>query len=41
MSPSVTLIDGTASLLLWRVMGTGVLKPGKLSPIWPHTCPLA
>ena len=28
--PSVILLDGTASLLLWRAMGTGVLKQGRL-----------
>ena len=34
-------LDGDASLLLWRAMGTGVLKPGRLFPIWPRACPLA
>ena len=41
MTPSVIPLDGNASLLLWRAMGTGVLKPGRLFPIWPHACPLA
>ena len=34
-------LDGNASLLLWRAMGTEVLKPGRLFPIWPRACPLA
>ena len=36
--PSVIRLDGTASLLLWRAMGTRVLKPDRLSPIWPQAC---
>ena len=41
MTPSVIPLDGNASLFLWRAMGTGVLKPGRLFPIWPRACPLA
>ena len=41
MNPSVIHLDGNSSLLLWRAMGTGVLKPGRLFPIWPRACPLA
>ena len=33
MTPIVIPLDGNASLLLWRAMGTGVLKPGRLFPI--------
>ena len=39
--PKCDTLDGNASLLLWRAMGTGVLKPGRLFPIWPRPCPLA
>ena len=41
MTPNVIPLDGNASLLLWRAMGTGVLKPGRLFFIWPRACPLA
>ena len=41
MTLSVIPLDGNASLLLWRAMGTGVLKPDRLFPIWSHAFPLA
>ena len=41
MTPSVIRTDVPASLLLWRAMGTGVLKPDRLFLIWPHACLLA